>query len=143
MAKVVRKGSYQGVAQWGINTSSEITPSRKTAQKWAELENARIQSAVMRTPLKCRRCGAPTEFNFCSDECRKANNVAMASGNYASPEALLELTQPMKTPTIYEALAAKLGRAPSNVELKAEVSRIKESVLVDLASEGKLKFQRK
>jgi hypothetical protein len=41
LAKVVRKGSYQGVSQWGINTSSEITPSRKTAQKWAELENAR------------------------------------------------------------------------------------------------------
>jgi|ERR1700731_1213651 len=40
LSKVVRKGNYQGVAQWGINTSSEITPSRKTAQKWAELENA-------------------------------------------------------------------------------------------------------
>jgi hypothetical protein len=45
--------------------------------------------------------------------------------------------------TIYEALAAKLGRAPSNAELKAEVSRIKESVLVDLAGKGKLKFQRR
>ena len=41
LSKVVRKGNYQGVAQWGINTSSEITPSQKTAQKWAELENAR------------------------------------------------------------------------------------------------------
>ena len=41
LAKVVRKGSYQGVAQWGISTSAEITPSRKTAQKWADLENAR------------------------------------------------------------------------------------------------------
>ena len=41
LSKVVRKGSYQGVSQWGISTSSEITPSRKTAQKWAELENAR------------------------------------------------------------------------------------------------------
>jgi len=41
LARVVRKGSYQGVAQWGINTSAEITPSRKTAQKWADLENAR------------------------------------------------------------------------------------------------------
>lgn len=43
-AKVVRKGSYQGVTQWGISTSAEITPSRKTAQKWADLENARIPS---------------------------------------------------------------------------------------------------
>ncbi len=80
LSKVVRKGSYQGVAQWGINTSSEITPSRKTAQKWAELENAQTH--------KCRRCSKPTEFNFCSDECRKANNAAMANGNYTSPEAL-------------------------------------------------------
>lgn len=38
LAKVVRKGNYQGVSQWGINTSSEITP---TAQKWADLENVR------------------------------------------------------------------------------------------------------
>ena len=44
LSKVVRKGSYQGVTQWGISTSSEITPSRKTAQKWAELENARAQT---------------------------------------------------------------------------------------------------
>jgi hypothetical protein len=42
LSKVVRKGSYQGVSQWGISTSSEITPSRTTAQKWADLENARI-----------------------------------------------------------------------------------------------------
>lgn len=44
LAKVVRKGSYQGVSQWGISTSVEITPSRKTAQKWADLENAQIPS---------------------------------------------------------------------------------------------------
>lgn len=30
----------------------------------------------------------------------------------------------MKKPTIYEALKAKLGREPSNAELKAEVLRI-------------------
>ena len=41
LSKVVRKGRYQGVTQWGISTSAEITPSRKTARKWAELENAR------------------------------------------------------------------------------------------------------
>ena len=38
--KVVRKGSYQGVPQWGISTSAEITPNKKTAEKWAALENA-------------------------------------------------------------------------------------------------------
>ena len=46
LSKVVRKGSYQGVAQWGISTSSEITPSRKTARKWADLENARNPKRV-------------------------------------------------------------------------------------------------
>jgi hypothetical protein len=53
LSKVVRKGSYQGVAQWGIDTSSEITPSRKTAQKWAELENAQnlsIRACKSRIP---------------------------------------------------------------------------------------------
>lgn len=38
--KVERKGSYQGVLQWGITGSSEITPSKATAEKWARLENA-------------------------------------------------------------------------------------------------------
>lgn len=49
LSKVVRKGSYQGVSQWGISTSSEITPSRATARKWAELENARIADAERMT----------------------------------------------------------------------------------------------
>ena len=47
-----------------------------------------------------------------------------------------------KQPTIYEALAAKLGRTPTNAELKADVQRIKSEVLIELASKGKLKFQR-
>lgn len=38
--KVERKGTYQGVLQWGITGSSEKTPSRKTAVKWAALANA-------------------------------------------------------------------------------------------------------
>lgn len=37
---VERKGTYQGVPQWGITGSSEITPSKATAEKWARLENA-------------------------------------------------------------------------------------------------------
>ena len=40
LAKVERKGTYQGVPQWGITGSAEITPSRATAEKWARLENA-------------------------------------------------------------------------------------------------------
>lgn len=37
--KVERKGSYQGVPQWGISGSAEQTPSKATAQKWADAEN--------------------------------------------------------------------------------------------------------
>jgi hypothetical protein len=49
----------------------------------------------------------------------------------------------VKRPTIYEALATKLGRIPTNAELRADVQRIKDSVLVELASKGKLSHQRK
>jgi hypothetical protein len=40
---VVRKGTYQGVPQWGISTSAEITPSKKTAKKWAQAVNNAIR----------------------------------------------------------------------------------------------------
>lgn len=49
----------------------------------------------------------------------------------------------MRKPTIYEALAIKLGRVPTNAELKADVKRILEEGLVELASKGRLSFQRK
>jgi hypothetical protein len=45
--------------------------------------------------------------------------------------------------TIYQALATKLGRIPSNPELKAEVERIKQDALVKTASAGKLNYQRR
>lgn len=45
--------------------------------------------------------------------------------------------------TIYQALAAKLGRTPTNDELKADVKRILTEALVDTATKGKLKHQRK
>jgi hypothetical protein len=48
----------------------------------------------------------------------------------------------MHKPTIYEALAEKLGRTPTNAELKAEVERIKREAIVELAGRGKLRFQR-
>lgn len=38
--KVERKGEYQGVPQWGITGSAEMTPTKATAEKWARLENA-------------------------------------------------------------------------------------------------------
>jgi len=46
-------------------------------------------------------------------------------------------------PTIYQALAEKLGRAPTNAELRAEVARIKEEALIDTATKGKLGWQRR
>lgn len=45
-------------------------------------------------------------------------------------------------PTIYTALRAKLGREPSNAELKADVQRILSEATVDLAIKGKLPHQR-
>jgi hypothetical protein len=53
----------------------------------------------------------------------------------------LERENTMRKPTIYEVLAEKLGRTPTNAELKADVERIKSEVLVDLAGKGKLRFQ--
>lgn len=67
LSKVVRKGSYQGVSQWGIDTSSEITPSRATARKWAELENARHP---MNQLAKC--FASESEHAFCPF-CRSTN----------------------------------------------------------------------
>ena len=57
LSKVVRKGSYQGVSQWGISTSSEITPNHKTAQKWADLENARARAAIQHNNDSHYICG--------------------------------------------------------------------------------------
>lgn len=44
--------------------------------------------------------------------------------------------------TIYEALKAKLGREPTQAELRAEIERIKREGLIESASRGKLRHQR-
>lgn len=49
----------------------------------------------------------------------------------------------MIRPTIYEALRAKLGREPTNTELKTDVARIIENGFVQAAEQGKLPHQRK
>ncbi len=46
-------------------------------------------------------------------------------------------------PTIYEALRSKLGREPTNPELRADVDRIKREALIDVATRGKLRHQRR
>lgn len=48
-----------------------------------------------------------------------------------------------RKPTIYEALATKLGRRPTNEELKADVSRIKREAVSELATHGKLPHQKR
>jgi hypothetical protein len=49
----------------------------------------------------------------------------------------------MKKPTIYEALWTKLGREPTNAELKDEVGRIKADAIVELAGRGQPSHQKK
>ena len=43
----------------------------------------------------------------------------------------------MRKPTIYEALAAKLKREPTHAELKAEVQRILNDGLIEMAEKRK------
>jgi hypothetical protein len=45
--------------------------------------------------------------------------------------------------TIYEALKIKLGREPSHAELKADVHRILQDGLVEMAEKGRLPHQRR
>jgi hypothetical protein len=45
--------------------------------------------------------------------------------------------------TIYEALRQKLEREPTNAELKAEVKRILNEGLIEQASKGKLRHQKR
>lgn len=44
--------------------------------------------------------------------------------------------------TIWNVLARKLGREPTNAEAKAEVLRIMSEVTIEMAGAGKLRYQR-
>lgn len=44
--------------------------------------------------------------------------------------------------TIWNVLARKLGREPTNAEAAAEVRRLMDEVMIDLAGAGKLPHQR-
>jgi len=44
--------------------------------------------------------------------------------------------------TIWNVLARKLGREPTNAEAKAEIERIMQEAQIDLAGAGKLPYQR-
>jgi hypothetical protein len=45
--------------------------------------------------------------------------------------------------SVWEKLALRLGRQPTNAEAKAEVQRILDEGLIDLAEKGKLKHQKR
>lgn len=47
-----------------------------------------------------------------------------------------------RKPTIYQALAQKLGRVPTHAELKQDVQRILRETLVEQATGGKLRQRR-
>ena len=49
----------------------------------------------------------------------------------------------VRKPTIYEALRAKLGRNPTNVEISAECRRIIAESYDECAAQGKLPHRRK
>lgn len=49
----------------------------------------------------------------------------------------------MRKPTIWEALAARLGREPTHKEACDEVRRILEESTRERAEQGKMKHQRK
>ena len=63
-------------------------------------------------------------------------------GDVCGP-CMLEESRKVRKPTIYEALRDKLGREPTNAELKSDVERIKSEALVDVATAGKLRHQRR
>ena len=49
----------------------------------------------------------------------------------------------MRKPTIYEALRTKLGREPTDAEVKADVRRIMDESLCERAARGALPHQRR
>jgi hypothetical protein len=49
----------------------------------------------------------------------------------------------MIKPTIYEALAQKLGREPTHAEIKADVDRILQDGLIERAEAGQLAHQKR
>lgn len=59
-----------------------------------------------------------------------------------SPSRKRARRDPAMKPTIYEALQRRLGRKPTNAELKAEVQRILSEGHAQAAQQGKLPWQR-
>jgi hypothetical protein len=78
---------------------------------------------------------------------RLGDDIRAVQGTRADMERAVEgryraSGNPMR-PTIYEDLHSKLGRTPTNAELKAEVERIKREAYEEVASRGGLPHQRK
>ena len=94
---------------------------------------------------KCRRCGKPTQYNFCSKECAKANNEEMSKGNFASPEEMASkracgvlpvvegvnvgpgtAAQDQTPPKPAEDLKGPEGSAPIGIELESDGTPARE-----------------
>jgi hypothetical protein len=94
LSKVVRKGNYQGVPQWGISASAEITPNRTTAQKWAELENARAKwigihkNAALRHNNDSHYIGGSGEYGCLYDSCGVYHTLNDAVDGFADTFSL-------------------------------------------------------
>lgn len=71
-----------------------------------------------------------------------ASELKLRSEMEPEREIALEMNS-VRKPTIYEALRAKLGREPTDAELKADVERIKREAVDELARLGKLPHQRR
>jgi len=68
--------------------------------------------------MPCRRCGKPTEYNFCSAKCVKENNKDMAKGSYASPEQMRE-EKAMRGNPRFKMCEVCLGRKATHIRKHA------------------------
>ena len=111
LAKVVRKGNYQGVSQWGISTSSEITPSRATARKWAELENARHPMNQIQY-LSCQTCHKPAGDRATKESgtCYDCKQAIIAAGHLREAERIHAENLARVTSDAYRRAEKSVGR---------------------------------
>jgi hypothetical protein len=74
------------------NALTRMRPVRKLnkSERAEQLEKEIRAFEAWQNQRGCRRCGQPTDYNFCSDACSKENNIDMAKGSYASPEAMTQ-----------------------------------------------------
>lgn len=97
--------------------------SSKDERMYGHIRTSCLSSRGKRAAKTCTRIAAATVNKQRASEGRTLSGV--------------------RKPTIYEALREKLGREPTNAELKADVERIKREAYEEMASHGKLPHQRR